>query len=1419
MTSGAGPAAFAAGRYLVRRVLGEGAEKRVYLAHDVALERDVAVAVLRTSGLDETRLARLRREARAMARLGDHAHIVTVYDFGEENGQIYIVSQHMAGGSVEDLLQRAEDRRLPMEDAVRLTTEVCRALDHAHRHGVIHRDVKPSNVWLTQEGTAKLGDFGLAAMLDLPRLTAEGVMVGTVVFMAPEQAMGRPPDARSDLYALGAMLYELVTGRPPFLGDNALAVISQHINTPPVAPSVYNPEISPALEALVLRLLGKVPEDRPESAAAVEQILAAISAGTAPRGARTSVREPNPLERLAGGTFVGRERELTELQAGVDDAISGRGRLLLLAGEPGIGKTRTAEELVTYARLRGARALWGRCYEGEGAPPYWPWVQIIRSYIQDRDTEILRADLGSGAVDVAQIVPEVRERFPQLPRVTPQEPEQARFRLFDTVSTFLKKIARAEPIVLVLDDLHSADKPSLLLLQFLASQLAGARLAIVGTYRDAEVGRRHPLSSMLGDVARQDVSRRIFLRGLTKADVARFIEVTANVKPPAALATAVYTETEGNPLFVGEVVRLLASEGYLERPDTVQSWRLDIPQSIRDVIRRRLDRLSPECNEILTTAAVMGREFGLDLLEQVSALAGDQLLDVLDEAAGARIIVEMPRLPGRYSFAHALIRETLYGEIRATARLRLHRQIGEAVEALHGTNPEAYLTELAYHFFEAALGGDGTVRSKAIDYSSRAGECATAQLAYEDAVTHYERALQALDRQSPAGDERRCELLLKLGEAHWGGGEIEKSREAFRSAAEAAEALGAASLLARAALGYGGQIPSFDWVDEAQVGLLERSFASFADEDSALAARVTGRLSAALAFSDAHERRTALARRAVEMARRVGDPAALADVLYTTYWATWALDNAEERLDVATELLGLAENASDSKLAASGHIWRLMAVLEMGNIDEAEREFDALARLANTRRRALRRGVAARLRSMRGLLEGRYDEVEGLVGQPLGASGERMAARFVRLERQATPVQLFLVFLRREQGRLDEVVEPVKALPEQVAKALPEHPSVMRAWRCWLAWIYAELGRHGEARRELAAVAGVDFAGIPRDPTWLSCLWPLCEVVALVGDADRAEKLYELLLPHAWRCVVLPGTLCMGSLSRSLGLLAATSSRFEDGARHFEDALAMNAAMRTRPWLAHTQHEYARMLVARGERGDCEKALALLAQALDTAQALGMKALLDQALALKLRAQGVAPTVTTSSIDAVASAVERERPDLRTHAAPDGTVTLLFTDIEGYTAMVERLGDRRAHEVLRAHNAVVRQQVAAHEGFEVKSAGDGFMIAFQSARRAVLCAIAIQRAIADHGARDPGIPLRVRIGLHTGEMIKEADDFFGKAVILTARITNEARGGEILVSALLKELVEGTGEFSFDGGREARLKGLAGVQRVFTLRW
>jgi eukaryotic-like serine/threonine-protein kinase len=269
MTSPSSPAAFAAGRYRVRRLLGEGSRKRVYLADDTRFGRVVALAVLETESRDQEARARVQREARAMGRLGDHPHIVTVHDVGEEDGVPYIVAEYMGGGDLKRLLREAPDRRLPVTEALRIADQVASALEHAHDRGVIHRNLKPGNVWLAADGTAKLGDFGLANMRPHSRLTVEGMIVGTAAYMAPEQALGRPPDPRNDLYALGALLYELVAGRPPFGGDDAVAIVSQHLNAAPVSPSWHNHAVPPALETLILRLLAKAPEDRPPSATAV----------------------------------------------------------------------------------------------------------------------------------------------------------------------------------------------------------------------------------------------------------------------------------------------------------------------------------------------------------------------------------------------------------------------------------------------------------------------------------------------------------------------------------------------------------------------------------------------------------------------------------------------------------------------------------------------------------------------------------------------------------------------------------------------------------------------------------------------------------------------------------------------------------------------------------------------------------------------------------------------------------------------------------------------------------------------------------------------------------------------------------------------------------------------------------------------
>src|SRR3972149_2906838 len=409
---------------------------------------------------------------------------------------------------------------------------------------------------------------------------------------------------------------------------------------------------------------------------------------------RAVQEEANPLDRLAGGGFVGRGKGMDELRAGLEDALSGRGRLLMLVGEPGIGKTRTSEEVATYAGLRNAQVLWGRCYEGEGAPAYWPWVQVVRPYVHDRDPAALMSEMGPGAADIAQVVSEVRERLPGLPAPPSLEPEQARFRLFDGITTFLKNASKGQPVVLVLDDLHWADKPSLLLLQFLARELRGARLMVLGTYRDVELGRQHPLSQTLGELGREGLSQRILLRGLTQRDVARFIEITSGVKPPEALVEAVYQETEGNPFFVNEIVRLLVADGRLEKPEEVVSWSVTIPQGVREVAGRPLAHLSEECNRVLTIGSVIGREFGLRLLEKVSEVKGDRLVEALEEAMGARVIAELPRTTDQYWFSHVLIRETLYEELSTTRRVRLHRQIGEALEEL---DAEGNLPPLAYH--------------------------------------------------------------------------------------------------------------------------------------------------------------------------------------------------------------------------------------------------------------------------------------------------------------------------------------------------------------------------------------------------------------------------------------------------------------------------------------------------------------------------------------------------------------------------------------------------------------------------------------------------------------------------------------------------------------------------------------------------
>ena len=1385
-----------AGRYRVKRFLGQGGRKRVYLSDDTATGTEVALALFDTEGVGAAIQARTRREAEAMRKLGDHPQVVTVLDTGEEDGNPFIVSRYMPGGDVEGLLAAAGGR-LEVQRAVEIAADVTRALEHTHARGVVHRDLKPANVWIDDDGHARLGDFGLATTEARSRVSG-GTLVGTVAYLPPEQALGEASGPQSDLYSLGALLYEMLSGQPPFPGDDAVSIISQHLHADPVTPSRHNPEVPEALDRVVLALLAKRPEERPANAAeARERMLAALEEKPAEVADQPRA---NPLESLAGGVFVGRERELERLREAVDGALAGRGSLQLLVGEPGIGKTRAAEELATYARVSGARVYWGRCREDEGAPAYWPWVQAIRSYARDADPVALAWQLGAGAAEVAQLIPEVAEKLDVEP-AKGSDSEEARFRLFDSVTTLMLGAARDRPIVLVLDDLHWADEPSLLLLRFAARELASSGLLILGTYRDVELGRHHPLARMLGEISGIEGSRRIPLKGLSVGAVERYLEMTAGAPAPVGLAEAVQERTDGNPFFVGEVVRLLASEGKLTSGGSAAE--LQIPQGVREVIGRRLDRLSDETNATLRVAAVIGRDFDEELVWRVADMQPEQLMTAATEAIAERLVTDLS--DRHYSFAHALVRDTLYEELSPPKRSAVHERTGVAIEEICGGNVDERLGELAHHFLEAAPRGD---LAKAIEYAQRAGEQDMEQLAYEDAVDVYGRALEVLELMDEPDEGLRCSLLLSLGGAEAKSARVADARDAFERAADSARRLDDADSLVGAAIGIA-MMSDAGRLDEKLLALLDESLEWIGPERTARRAALLSAKSAEMYWVDNDlTESTRLVDEAIEIAREVDAPASLAAALQRKIFIPAGPNAPRERLRLADEILELGEATGNREAVLRAHGYRLWQFLELADMEAVDRELSVYARLADELRMPEHSWLTIALRGMRTLLDGDIDGAERLAGEARRA-GQRaeqpVAEQFYGIQ---------MTQIRSLQGRAGELLPAVRELAEQ----FPGIP----AWRGGVITLAARSGDVELARRELERFAGDDFSAIPRDVNWSAAMSLLGEAIALIGDVDRAQRAYDELLPYEGLVIVVARAIgCNGPVDRVLGLLAQTMGRLDDAERHLGNAVEIATRMGDRPGMALCGFAFAELLLARDEANDRELALEMLSTVLSTAREMGARWIVDRALRDRLDAQGLTGVDVTTSIDEMVSALEEERPDMRAHAAPDGTVAILFSDIEDSTVLTEKLGDEEWLRVLREHNAIFREQISRHEGYEVKSQGDGFMLAFPDPCEALECAIEVQRAFAERERDGSGESLRVRIGLHTGEVISEEGDYFGKNVILAARIAAQAVGGEILVSEELRAAASsGNGNgLRFDEGRELELKGLAGSHLVFRAEW
>lgn len=928
-----------------------------------------------------------------------------------------------------------------------------------------------------------------------------------------------------------------------------------------------------------------------------------------PKGsAILSAPELNALQegvpgQAGSGPFVGRQRELGLLRRDLEHALAGSGRLVLLAGEPGIGKTRLAGELAREADARGAAVLWGNCYEGEGAPAYWPWVQALRAHIQHAEPERLRSEIGSGMRVIAQILPEAREQLPDLPSFLPEpalEPAEARFRLFDSIAALFARAATRRPLVLILEDMHWADQSSLLLLEFLARQLQAIPLLVVVSYRDVELSPQDPLTSTLGKLVREPVSERIELGGLSEPDIARLIELSTGVAPPERLVSAVAQESEGNPFFIGQIARLFLAEGQLEGAAAPAAWRATVPDSVREVIRRRLAKVSQGCSQMLRVAAVIGREFDLTTLSAVSELAGDALLVALDEATQARIITQASDLAWRYRFIHALIRETLYEDLGSPARIRLHAKTGEALEERFRFDLDPHLAEIAYHFAQAAAGGEVV---RAVDYAVQAAARALHLLAYEEAVRFYRMGLASLELQTSPDEIRRCDLLLAIGEALRRAGDLPASQASFLQAAPAARILAKPELLARAALGYA-EYPDSSGSDR-QVRLLAEALQALPEADSALRVHLLGSTAENLMPLGRDRESLSLSAAAVAMARRLGDADALAYALNQQLRTQFGQVDASAQLTMAQDLVTVATTAEDQEMAQSGRRWQIQALLQLGAIAEADAAIAAYSDAAEELHQPFGHLHAMQLRAMRALWAGQL------------AEGERLARAALDLGQQERSLRTSPGFLtqivvtRWQQGRLEELEGEIR----EIAQQQPVEPF----WRCALALLYSEHGREAEARAEVERLSRNAFAGLRRGGQWLMSVGMLAQTCALLQDAEAAEALIGLL-PYAGENIVSAGAvISTGSAAHYLGLLAATLGRPEDAAGYFEAALAMNRATGAGPFLARTQYHYAALLLGSAKEPEraaaqerSSQAAALLNEALSTARGAGMTRLAEQ---------------------------------------------------------------------------------------------------------------------------------------------------------------------------------------------------------------
>jgi predicted ATPase len=1041
---------------------------------------------------------------------------------------------------------------------------------------------------------------------------------------------------------------------------------------------------------------------------------------------------PSPWAPSAS-VFVGRRRELELLKARLKQAWDGHGGTVLIGGEPGIGKTRLADKVAAFARTVGLEVVWGRCWEGEGAPAFWPWIQLLRVLATRHRGEDLKRLMGLRGGELAQVVPELREFVPEagLPAES-LDADQARFRLFDSVTAFLKRAAGGQAMVLILEDVHWADRSSLRLLQYLGGEIADASLVVIATYRDSEVARKPALRKVLAELARAGSCERLLLQGFTPVDITEFIRESANVFPAESLVRALHSETEGNPFFVGEIVHLLVASGELGAAWDALPHPLRIPDTVRDVIRRRFDLLSAECRLVLVTAAVLGREFGLHVLRRVNVDLAGKMLRLIDEAIETRIVTRLPSGAGNYRFVHALIRETIYDGLTEEDRARLHCAAGAALEAEGMTPQESSIRSslLSHHYFRGLPYGDP---EKVILWAIRAAEGATEASAHEEAVEHYQKAVAAL-AFTGADDSRRCDLLLSLGEAQNRAGEVPKARRTFRLAAQLARQLGLVEQLARAALGLGGVFQATGAADSELVRLLEEAISTFGDRSTAHHAKALAGLSIATHFHDTPERRLCLADRAVEMARKVRDPSAELFGLEAMRYALLNPSGLLRRIEIGRNIVLLAQRLADGEAASRGHQRLAADLLELGDVTGFDQEIDHLELLAAELRQPSYRAQSILTRAMRAMMSGGFDQADILAREALHLA-ERVG--------DARAISCFWaqkVWSRRDRGGSGE-------LDSILRQGCAQFPA-LTSWRAALALLLSEVQRVREATELLNAFITSGQLKVPEDAFFLASTSLLAAASGLLDDADRSEVLYRALLPYRERHVVVGlAGVWLGPVTHYLGILAATMRNWETAETHFNDALRACDAIGARPLATRTRYEWGKMLAACGERHSARERLD---EAAVEFERLGMTVCLERATA-ELRALGNAhPPSDASPPRSGAETVSRMADAPRPIGSLGGGACAFRREGDywtlAYGEKVSRLKRRRGFEIIahllrRPHQPVHSIDLAAlavadrYEGDEWGLAEEGLQVADVDAGGGLQDPILDRRARSQYRAR------------------------------------------------------------------------------------